>query len=178
MFNVVCGDRDTGRALVAHPDPGDGVDHRERPGRHGGGRSRPPHDLKRVHLELGGKAPVIVFDDADLASRRPRASPWRGYFNAGQDCTAATRVLAGPGSTTTSSTPWSSRPAAQTVGGPDDDDADYGPLNSATQLARVERVRRVDSRPRRGADRGRAGRRARLLLRADGGGRRCIRTTR
>src|SRR5205814_1550247 len=50
---------------------------------------------KRVHLELGGKAPVIVFDDADLS----KAVEWiriGGYFNAGQDCTAATRVLAGP----------------------------------------------------------------------------------
>src|SRR5258705_3694766 len=51
--------------------------------------------LKRVHLELGGKAPVIVFDDADLA----KVVEWiriAGYFNAGQDCTAATRVIAGP----------------------------------------------------------------------------------
>src|SRR5438046_9861304 len=51
--------------------------------------------LKRVHLELGGKAPVIVFDDADLE----KVIEWikiGGYFNAGQDCTAATRVIAGP----------------------------------------------------------------------------------
>src|SRR6266571_1386088 len=51
--------------------------------------------LKRVHLELGGKAPVIVFDDADL----DKVVEWiriGGYFNAGQDCTAATRVIAGP----------------------------------------------------------------------------------
>src|SRR5439155_4312609 len=51
--------------------------------------------LKRVHLELGGKAPVIVFDDADLET----AAEWikiAGYFNSGQDCTAATRVMAGP----------------------------------------------------------------------------------
>ena len=66
VFNVVCGDRDTGRALVAHPTPADGVDHRLGPGRHGGRRPRPRDDLKRVHLELGGKAPVVVFDDADL----------------------------------------------------------------------------------------------------------------
>ena len=52
-------------------------------------------DVKRVHLELGGKAPVIVFDDADLALAAENIAI-AGYFNAGQDCTAATRVLAGP----------------------------------------------------------------------------------
>ena len=51
--------------------------------------------LKRVHLELGGKAPVIVFDDADAAAAAEGIAG-AGYFNAGQDCTAATRVLAGP----------------------------------------------------------------------------------
>jgi betaine-aldehyde dehydrogenase len=53
-------------------------------------------DLKRVHLELGGKAPVVVFDDADLEAAA-EAIAVAGYFNAGQDCTAATRVLAAPG---------------------------------------------------------------------------------
>ena len=56
----------------------------------------PPRDLKRVHLELGGKAPVVVFDDADLEAAA-EAIAIAGYFNAGQDCTAATRVLAAPG---------------------------------------------------------------------------------
>jgi acyl-CoA reductase-like NAD-dependent aldehyde dehydrogenase len=51
--------------------------------------------LKRVHLELGGKAPVVVFDDADLEAVIEGVKV-AGYFNAGQDCTAATRVLAGP----------------------------------------------------------------------------------
>ena len=53
-------------------------------------------DLKRVHLELGGKAPVIVFDDADI-EKAAEGIAGAGLFNAGQDCTAATRVLAGPG---------------------------------------------------------------------------------
>ena len=53
-------------------------------------------DLKRVHLELGGKAPVVVFDDADVAAAAEGIAG-AGYFNAGQDCTAATRVLAAPG---------------------------------------------------------------------------------
>ena len=95
VFNVVCGDRDTGRALVEHPTPADGVDHRL--GARRAWRSPPTRapTLKRVHLELGGKAPVIVFDDADIAAAAEGIAV-AGYFNAGQDCTAATRVLAGP----------------------------------------------------------------------------------
>jgi len=50
--------------------------------------------LKRVHLELGGKAPVVVFDDVDLETALETIAG-TGYYNAGQDCTAATRVLAG-----------------------------------------------------------------------------------
>ena len=57
--------------------------------------------LKRVHLELGGKAPVIVFDDVDLDTVLETIAG-TGYYNAGQDCTAATRVLAAGRSTTTS----------------------------------------------------------------------------
>ena len=64
------------------------VDHRLGARRHGGRRAA-ARDLKRVHLELGGKAPVVVFDDADLAAAA-EAIAVAGYFNAGQDCTAAT----------------------------------------------------------------------------------------
>jgi betaine-aldehyde dehydrogenase len=96
VFNVVTGDGEpAGDAIVRHPDVGivsltGDVDT-------GKLISRNAADtLKRVHLELGGKAPVVVFDDADLSS----AVEWiktAGYFNSGQDCTAAARVLAGPG---------------------------------------------------------------------------------
>ena len=96
VLNVVCGDRDTGRALVEHPTPQMvAITGSVRAGMEVAGAAAA--DLKRVHLELGGKAPVIVFDDADIDARPPRASPRPGYFNAGQDCTAATRVLVGPG---------------------------------------------------------------------------------
>src|SRR5205807_8631 len=92
--------------------------------------------LKRVHLELGGKAPVIVFDDADL----DKVVEWikiGGYFNAGQDCTAATRVIAGPhihekllGDLV---------PAVHSlkVGDPMSDDTEMGPLVSEEQVTRV-----------------------------------------
>jgi betaine-aldehyde dehydrogenase len=75
------------------------------------------YDLKRTHLELGGKAPVIVFDDADLEAAA-EAIAVAGYFNAGQDCTAATRVLAAPASTTTSSPRSPSRQRARRPAAP------------------------------------------------------------
>ena len=93
VFNVVCGDRDTGRALVVHDTPAMvSVTGSVRAGMEVAAAAAPT--LKRVHLELGGKAPVIVFDDADPAAAAEGIAG-AGYFNAGQDCTAATRVLAG-----------------------------------------------------------------------------------
>ena len=95
VFNVICGDRDTGRAMVDHPTPAMvSITGSVRAGMEVAGAAAA--DLKRVHLELGGKAPVVVFDDADIEAAVEGIST-AGYFNAGQDCTAATRVLAGPG---------------------------------------------------------------------------------
>ena len=92
VFNVVCGDRDTGRALVEHEVPQMvSITGSIRAGMEVAGSAA--RDLKKVHLELGGKAPVVVFDDADLAAAAEGIAV-AGYFNAGQDCTAATRVLA------------------------------------------------------------------------------------
>jgi betaine-aldehyde dehydrogenase len=136
VLNVICGDRDTGRALVAHEIPqmvsitgsvraGIEVAQAAAPG------------LKRVHLELGGKAPVIVFDDAD-AGRTAAQIADAGYYNAGQDCTAATRVLAGPRIADDLTDALVERARAVKTGGLDQPDADYGPLNNPAQLARVE----------------------------------------
>jgi betaine-aldehyde dehydrogenase len=92
--------------------------------------------LKRVHLELGGKAPVIVFDDADpIAAAEGIAGA--GFFNAGQDCTAATRVLAAPKVHEALLSSLVVQAEGTTVGGTDNADADYGPLNNAVQLERV-----------------------------------------
>ena len=93
-------------------------------------------DLKRVHLELGGKAPVIVFDDADVAATAEGIAG-AGYFNAGQDCTAATRVLAGPRIHADLLAALVEQAERTTVGGRDVEEADFGPLNSAGQLERV-----------------------------------------
>ena len=93
VMNVVVGDRATGAALVSHKTPAMvSITGSIRAGREVAKAAA--DDLKRVHLELGGKAPVIVFDDADVAAAAEMIAA-TGYFNAGQDCTAATRVLAG-----------------------------------------------------------------------------------
>src|SRR5580692_9124708 len=135
VFNVICGDRDTGRALVAHPVPGMvSVTGSVRAGMEVAATAAPT--LKRVHLELGGKAPVIVFDDADLAVAAAGIAG-AGYFNAGQDCTAATRVLAGPKVHDDFLAALVEQAEGTVVGGTDVDGADYGPLNNPTQLERV-----------------------------------------
>src|ERR1700684_2166399 len=92
VFNVVCGDPSTGASLVSNRIPAmASITGSVRAGMEVARAAA--GDLKRVHLELGGKAPVIVFDDSDIASTA-EAVAMAGYFNAGQDCTAATRVLA------------------------------------------------------------------------------------
>jgi betaine-aldehyde dehydrogenase len=93
-------------------------------------------DLKRVHLELGGKAPVVVFDDADLAAAAEGIAV-AGYFNAGQDCTAATRVLAAPGVYQDFVDALTEQAKGTRTGAPDDPDVLYGPVNNPTQLERV-----------------------------------------
>src|SRR5262249_19246924 len=93
-------------------------------------------DLKRVHLELGGKAPVIVFDDADLGQAAEDIAI-AGYFNAGQDCTAATRVLVGPGIKDEFADALAEQARGTRTGPPTDTEVLYGPLNNAAQLDRV-----------------------------------------
>jgi betaine-aldehyde dehydrogenase len=135
VFNVVCGDRDTGRALVVHETPAMvSVTGSVRAGMEVAAAAAPT--LKRVHLELGGKAPVIVFDDADPGVAAEGIAG-AGYFNAGQDCTAATRVLAGPRVHADLLAALVEQAEGTTVGGTDNTDADYGPLNNANQLERV-----------------------------------------
>jgi len=135
VFNVITGDRDTGRELISHPIPQMvSITGSVRAGKEVPAAAAP--DLMRVHLELGGKAPVIVFDDADPA-KAAEAIAIAGYFNAGQDCTAATRVLTGPRVHDEFVGALVEQANGQTVGGPDVDGADFGPLNNANQLERV-----------------------------------------
>ncbi|MGY0235971.1 gamma-aminobutyraldehyde dehydrogenase [Longispora urticae] len=141
VLNVVCGDRATGQALVAHPTPQlVSITGSVRAGMEVAGAAA--GDLKRVHLELGGKAPVLVFDDADVTAAAAGIA-LAGYFNAGQDCTAATRVLVTPGIHDALVAALADQAKATETGtGPD---ALYGPLNNAAQLAHVEGM--VDRRP-------------------------------
>jgi betaine-aldehyde dehydrogenase len=143
VFNVVCGDRDTGRALVTHPVPQMvSITGSVRAGREVAIAAA--QDIKRVHLELGGKAPVVVFDDADV-EKAAEAIAIAGYFNAGQDCTAATRVLAGPAISDDLTAALVEQAQGQTVAGPDVEGADFGPLNNSDQLARVRNF--IDTLP-------------------------------
>jgi betaine-aldehyde dehydrogenase len=135
VFNVVCGDRDTGRAIVEHPTPElVSITGSVRAGMEVAGSAS--KQLKRVHLELGGKAPVVVFDDADLEAAVEAISVG-GYFNAGQDCTAATRVLAQGGIHDEFVAALTEAAKSTRTGLPDDADALYGALNNANQLERV-----------------------------------------
>jgi betaine-aldehyde dehydrogenase len=135
VLNVVCGDRDTGRALVEHPTPQlVSITGSVRAGKEVAASAA--LDLKRTHLELGGKAPVIVFDDADLEAAAEGIAE-AGYFNAGQDCTAATRVLAGPGIHEDFVAALTEQARNTRTGPPSDEDVLYGPLNNPSQLERV-----------------------------------------
>jgi betaine-aldehyde dehydrogenase len=135
VFNVVCGDRETGRAVVSHKTPAMvSITGSTRAGYEVAEAAA--KDLKRTHLELGGKAPVIVFDDADLEHAAENIAI-AGYFNAGQDCTAATRVLAGPRVASDFAEALAEQARNTKVGAPADEDILFGPLNNANQLARV-----------------------------------------
>jgi betaine-aldehyde dehydrogenase len=134
VFNVVCGDRDTGRAVVEHPVPQMvSITGSVRAGMEVAGSAAA--QLKRAHLELGGKAPVVVFDDADIEAAAEGIA-MAGYFNAGQDCTAATRVLAGPGVHGDFVAALTEQ-ARNTKTGQPDEDVLYGALNNQNQLDRV-----------------------------------------
>jgi betaine-aldehyde dehydrogenase len=136
VLNVVCGNnREMGQALLENPIPRMvSITGSVRAGREIARAAAA--DLKRVHLELGGKAPVVVFDDADVDSTAEGIA-LAGYFNAGQDCTAATRVLAGPRIHDELLGALTEAARRRKLGGPDDADVDVGPLNSAIQLERV-----------------------------------------
>ena len=135
VLNVVCGDRATGQALVAHKVPQMvSITGSVRAGREV--MISAAADLKNIHLELGGKAPVLVFDDADLEVAAD-AIAVAGYFNAGQDCTAATRVIAGPGIHADLAAALAEQAKGTKTAPPFVTDADYGPLNSAAHLDRV-----------------------------------------
>ena len=136
VLNVVTGDRTTGAAMTADPIPQlISITGSVRAGMEVARAAS--FDLKRVHLELGGKAPVIVFDDADIA-QAVEGIVAAGYFNAGQDCTAATRLLVQEGihDEFVAALTAYARENART-GAPREDGILFGPVNNANQLAQV-----------------------------------------
>jgi betaine-aldehyde dehydrogenase len=135
VLNVVCGDRDTGREMVEHPRPDMiAITGSTRAGSEV--MASAAKTLKNVHLELGGKAPALVFEDADLVATA-EAIAGAAYFNAGQDCTAATRVLVHD-SVYDEFAGLLADAAKRLRGGAPDDGSDYGPVNSQAQQDRVE----------------------------------------
>lgn len=139
VLNVITGDRTTGAKMIEHKTPQMvSITGSVRAGMEVAKSAA--SDLKRVHLELGGKAPVVVFDDADIAAA-VEGIGIAGYFNAGQDCTAATRVLVHEkvhDEFVAALVAWASENAA--TGTPDREDILFGPVNNASQLERVSGI--------------------------------------
>jgi 1-pyrroline dehydrogenase len=137
VLNVIYGHGEpAGAPLVRHPD----VDMVSLTGDVATGKeiARAAADtLKRVHLELGGKAPVVVFDDADIEAAI-EGIKIAGYFNAGQDCTAASRVLAGPKVHDDLVSGLADAVSSLKSGDPQADDTELGPLVSKSQRDRVQ----------------------------------------
>jgi aminobutyraldehyde dehydrogenase len=136
VFNVITGDGEpVGAGIVRHP----GVDMVSLTGDVATGKEvakAASQTLKRVHLELGGKAPVVVFDDADLEA----VNTWvkiAGFFNSGQDCTAATRVIAGPKIYDNLLSSLTKSVQSVKVGNPLEDGIEMGPMVAKEQLERV-----------------------------------------
>jgi betaine-aldehyde dehydrogenase len=93
--------------------------------------------LKKVHLELGGKAPVIVFDDVDMETALETIAG-TGYYNAGQDCTAATRVLASGKVYDEVVSGLADQAQQLVIGDTSDEDTTLGPVNSQRQRERIQ----------------------------------------
>ena len=136
VLNVITGDRTTGAAMIDHKTPQMvSITGSVRAGMEVAKAAS--NDLKRVHLELGGKAPVIVFDDADI-EKAVEGIAIAGYFNAGQDCTAATRILVQEGVHDEFVRAMTAYVKANvSTGDPHSADTFYGPVNNANQLERV-----------------------------------------
>ncbi|HEX8103859.1 MAG TPA: gamma-aminobutyraldehyde dehydrogenase [Solirubrobacteraceae bacterium] len=137
VFNVVGGHgQPAGSTLVRHPE----VDMVSLTGSLQTGQwiaREASETLKKVHLELGGKAPVVVFDDADMEAAMETIAG-TGYYNAGQDCTAATRVLAAKGVYDDVVNGLAEQARGYKLGDTMDPETTLGPINSQRQRQRVE----------------------------------------
>ena len=136
VFNVVCGDRHAGKAMIEHKVPQMvSITGSVRAGMEVA--TSAAKDVKRVHLELGGKAPVIVFDDADLEAAAAGIA-MAGLFNAGQDCTSGNRVLVQAGVYDKFVGMLSDYVKTSITVGAPEEDVFMGPLNSIAHFERVQ----------------------------------------
>ena len=136
VFNVIAGGKETGATLVNHPL----VEMISLTGSVGTGKAiakAASDSLKRVHLELGGKAPVVVLDDADL-DKLAESLKVGSFWNAGQDCTAACRVITGPGIHDAAVDALADAARSLVVGPTGDEATELGPVISAGQRDRVQ----------------------------------------
>ena len=137
VLNVITGHGNpTGQALVTHPK----VSMVSLTGSVGTGKwiaKAAADSLKKVHLELGGKAPVVVFDDVDLETALEEIAGC-GYYNAGQDCTAATRVLASDRVYDQVVSGLADQAKSLVIGDTRSEDTTLGPVNSQRQRERIE----------------------------------------
>lgn len=149
VMNVICGDgQTTGVSLVSHPD----VAMVSLTGSVGAGQSvakTAADSLKRVHLELGGKAPVVVFDDADVEALIGNLKE-NSFYNSGQDCTAPCRVVASPKIFDDVVSGLTDAAGTVQVGDPMVEETEMGPVVSPMQLERVAGF--VDRARAEGAD--------------------------
>lgn len=135
-FNVVLGDASTGSKVISHKTPAlVSITGSVRAGLQVA--TSAAANLTKTHLELGGKAPVVVFEDANL-EKAVETIAMTGYFNAGQDCTAAARVIVAESIHDAFVAKLVAAAKATRFGDPDDTDALYGALNNANQLKRVK----------------------------------------
>ena len=136
VFNVILGDAQTGAKLVSHKTPAlVSITGSVRAGIQVAAAAA--QNVTRAHLELGGKAPVVVFADADIEKSAEHIA-MTGFFNAGQDCTAATRVLVAKEIHDRFVKALVKAAKATKFGKPDDPEALYGPLNNSRQVEHIE----------------------------------------
>ncbi|TCM60920.1 betaine-aldehyde dehydrogenase [Acinetobacter calcoaceticus] len=137
-FNVVLGSANVGSKVVSHKTPAlVSITGSVRAGLQVAASAAA--NLAKAHLELGGKAPVLVFEDADIDKAVAHIA-MTGYFNAGQDCTAATRVIVSEAVHDEFLSKLIAEAKQTRFGDPDDEDALYGPLNNANQLKNIKNV--------------------------------------
>jgi betaine-aldehyde dehydrogenase len=136
VVNILSGGNETGQAIVEHPD----IRMVSLTGSTGTGKKvmkTAAETLKRVHLELGGKAPLIVFDDADIEAFAGKAT-LAATFNTGQDCTAATRVYVEQSRYNDVKDAVVESMRAVKIGAQFDEEVEMGPLISSVQRERVQ----------------------------------------